>query len=57
MWWIMWVPHTRVYFARAEAPCGKGELQLGRLVIGWQKTLGVPQAADAVDPHAGSTAS
>lgn len=35
-WWLMWVDHRRFYFARAEGPCWKGELQIGPLVFGWQ---------------------
>lgn len=37
MIWLMWIAGSRWRFVRAEAPCWKGELQCGRLVIGWQR--------------------
>jgi hypothetical protein len=37
MWWLMWVGYSRFRFIRAELPCMKGELQIGRLVFGWQR--------------------
>jgi hypothetical protein len=35
-WWVMWIDGSRWRLVRAEAPCWKGELQIGRLVIGWE---------------------
>lgn len=35
--WLLWVSGSRWRFIKAEHPCMKGELQMGRLVIGWQK--------------------
>jgi hypothetical protein len=34
-WCLMCVDHRRFRFVRAEAPCWKGELQIGRLVFIW----------------------
>lgn len=34
--WIMWLSASRFRFVRAEPPCMKGELQIYKLLIGWQ---------------------
>jgi len=34
--WFMRLPDWRVRFIRSEAPCWKGEIQVGCLLIGWQ---------------------
>lgn len=35
--WFMVVRHWRVRYARAEAPCWKGEIQIGPLVYAWAR--------------------
>jgi hypothetical protein len=43
-WWLMWIDGSRWRYIRAEGPCWKGEIQAGRLVLGWQR------ATEAVAP-------
>lgn len=42
-WCLMCVDHRRFRFVRAEAPCWKGELQIGRLIFVWAKRHVVTQ--------------
>lgn len=37
-WWLMNVDGPwRLRYVRAERPCWKGEVQIGRLVFGWHR--------------------
>jgi hypothetical protein len=35
--WLLWIDSSAWRYVKAEAPCWKGEIQAGRLVIGWQR--------------------
>lgn len=36
-WWFVWAEVASVRWVSAEPPCMKGEIQIGRMVIGYQK--------------------